>query len=77
MIPLYGFLQGDTIGLLVLVEESETLTSIRDRLKESGSLRVAIKDGGDVVVNSQKFPLTLSVRSAGLAPLDRFDVRWE
>jgi len=76
VIPLYGFLEGDTIGLLILADEKETLQSIRDRLKASAAVRVAPRAEGYVLVKEKKIPLTARAIEAGLEPLDRFDVVW-
>jgi hypothetical protein len=43
-IPLYGFLQGDTVGLLILAEKDDTLQSLAQKLQEGASLRVAKKN---------------------------------
>lgn len=76
MIPLYGFLQGDTIGLLVLAQATDSVQALRERLKESAAIRVKPKDGGQVIVKNRIMPLAASVEASGLEPLDRFDVVW-
>lgn len=76
MIPLYGFLEGDTMGLLVLVGEDELVASIGDRLQQSASVRVKPKPGFAVRHRGRELPLDISVRAAGIAPLDRVDVRF-
>jgi hypothetical protein len=32
-VPLYGFLQGDTVGLLILAEEAETLQALARKFR--------------------------------------------
>jgi Toluene-4-monooxygenase system protein B (TmoB) len=73
-IPLYGFLQGDTVGLLILVEEAETLQALARKLQDAASLRVEGRDHVQVVYNDKTMDLTLTVAQAGLEALDRFDV---
>jgi hypothetical protein len=73
-IPLYGFLQGDTVGLLVLAEESETLQALAQKLQDAASLRVAARDHFQVVFNDKTLDPTTTVAQAGLQALDRFDV---
>lgn len=73
-IPLYGFLQGDTIGLLILAEESETLQALARKLQAAASLRVEGVDDVRVVYNDKTMDPTLTVAQAGLQALDRFDV---
>ncbi len=76
MIPLYGFLEGDVIGLLILADEKETIQSLRERLKTSAAVRVAPRSDGELMVNNQSIPLSMRVEETDLRPLDRFDVVW-
>ena len=73
-IPLYGFLAGDTLGLVVLAEESETLLELARKLQDAASLRVAGRDRVQVVYNGKTMDPTMTVAQAGLQALDRFDV---
>jgi hypothetical protein len=75
VIPLYGFLEGDTIGLIVLADENDTMSSLARKLGSAASVRVA--NGGErvVEVHGRVVAGTITVRQVGLAALDRFDVR--
>jgi Toluene-4-monooxygenase system protein B (TmoB) len=73
-IPLYGFLQGDTVGLLILAEEADTLQALARKLQDAASLRVAARDRVQVVYNDKNMDPTMTVAQAGLQALDRFDV---
>lgn len=73
-IPLYGFLEGDTVGLLILAEETETLHALARKLQDAASLRVAARNHVQVVFNNKTMDPTISVAQAGLQALDRFDV---
>ena len=66
-IPLYGFLQGDTLGLLILAEEGDTVEALARKLQDAASLRVAGR-------NKKTIDPAITVAQAGLQPLDRFDV---
>lgn len=77
MIPLYGFLEGDCIGLLILAEEEEDVESVREKLKRSASIRVPLKEGGNLYKQDQSIPLNKKVKDTNLKALDRIDVRWE
>jgi len=44
VIPLYGFLEGDSLGLLVLASEDETVESLGRKLERSAALRVYSTD---------------------------------
>ena len=73
-VPLYGFLQGDTVGLLILGEEEETLQSLAQKLQDGASLRVAPNDHVRVVYNDEVMDSTITIAQAGFQALDRFDV---
>jgi hypothetical protein len=73
-IPLYGFMEGDTLGLLMLAEEDETILALARALQQAASIRVAGIADIDVVHDGKTIDLELTVAKAGLQALDRFDV---
>jgi hypothetical protein len=73
-IPLYGFLQGDTVGLLILADEGDTLQSLARKLQDAASLRVAYRDGVQVIYNNKAMDPAITITQAGFQALDRFDV---
>lgn len=73
-IPLYGFLEGDTLGLVVLAEGGETIRELAQRLQDAASIRVAPNNGFEFIYNGKAIDLDLTVAQAGLEELDRFDV---
>jgi len=75
-IPLYGFLEGDTLGLLVLAEEGETILALARKLQDAAGIRVAPHDKIGFVYNGKGIDPGLTVAQAGLQELDRFDVIW-
>ena len=75
MIPLYGFLQGDTIGLLVLADPEERVSALGERLASAARLRAAIDGPVAIVFRGQELDPAQTVAQAGFAPLQRFDVR--
>lgn len=75
-IPLYGFLEGDTLGLLVLAEEGETVLELARKLQDAASIRVARFDEIGLVYNGKAVDPRLTVAQAGFEALDRFDVVW-
>jgi hypothetical protein len=74
LLPLYGFLQGDTIGLLILVEEHDTVLTLARKLQQAASVRVAAKAQVEVWYREHRVDLQLTVVQAGFEPLERFDV---
>ena len=78
-IPLHGFLQGDTIGLIIFADEDETVLSLARKLQRAASVRVRQEPHARVglVHRGRVLDPTLTVAAAGLTPLDRFDVVFE
>ena len=75
MIPLYGFLEGDTIGLLVLAESDDSLAEVARKLQSAARLRAAIDGPITVLCGGQPIDPKTTVADAGLQPLWRVDVR--
>lgn len=75
-IPLYGFLEGDTLGLLVLAEEGETVLELARKLQDAANIRIARSEKTDFVYHGKAIDPGLTVARAGLQALDRFDVIW-
>lgn len=73
-IPLYGFVEGDTLGLLMLAEEGETVLALARKLQDAASIRVARSEKIEIVYNGKAIDPRLTVLQAGFQALDRFDV---
>ncbi|WP_263355187.1 toluene-4-monooxygenase system B family protein [Acidicapsa acidisoli] len=73
-VPLYGFLQGDVLGLVILADEEETVQSLAQKLQDACSLRVACKDHVRLIYNNKEMNPALTVAQAGFQALDRIDV---
>jgi hypothetical protein len=74
MIPLYGFLAGDTIGLLILAEEGDTVAALVHKLQISAQLRVKPKAKAVLLHNGRTLDPQTTVAQAQMQALDRFDV---
>jgi hypothetical protein len=74
MIPLYGFVQGDTLGLLVLADKDETLRVVASRLQAASSLRVAPCAHVRVLHEGREAELDATLETLGVRPLDRIDL---
>jgi hypothetical protein len=74
MIPLYGFLQGDTLGLLLLVEPEATVRALAEQLAAAAQVRVAPGGELSVVFGGRVLDPRISLARAGMKPLDRFEV---
>jgi hypothetical protein len=74
MIPLYGFLQGDSIGVLVLAEESDTAADLAEKLQSAARIRVRHEAKVRVVYQGVIIGSQMTVAQAQMGALDRFDV---
>lgn len=75
-VPLFGFLQGDTLGLLILAQPEDTMQALVGKLFQAARTRARPQPGlaYEVLYQGSRVPIGATVSSAGLAPLDRFDV---
>jgi hypothetical protein len=74
LVPLYGFLKGDTIGLVVLVKDSDPVSAIASTLQQAAAVRVPPQPRARVYAGGRELDPALTVAAAGLTALDRVDV---
>jgi hypothetical protein len=74
LLPLYGFLQGDTLGLLILAEGEDTVDDLARKLQQAANVRVACQAHVEVWYKNQRLAPGLTIAQAGFEPLERFDV---
>ncbi len=75
MIPVYGFVEGDTLGLVVILHESESIADATAKLQQAADVRVTPGDGAVLVHRGRVLQPKLTVSAAGIEALDRVDVR--
>jgi hypothetical protein len=76
LIPLYGFLEGDTLGLVILARGQQRIGDLANVVLRSAAVRVAPREGARVFFAGQALDDDQTVARAGLTPLDRIDVRF-
>ena len=74
MIPLYGFVAGDALGVLVLIDEDEAIGELANRLQQAAQVRVAPRPNVRVHAHGRLLERTATVKQAGLVALDRVDL---
>jgi hypothetical protein len=74
LVPLHGFLQGDTVGLLLLVHDTDTLAHVARTLIDAAAVRVASPERVRLYHAGIELALTETVQSAGLVALERVDL---
>jgi hypothetical protein len=75
MLPLYGFMEGDTLGVLVLADETDSVESLAGKLRDASSLRVNPIGDGEVIYRGAVLDPSATLAEAGVKPLQRFDLR--
>ena len=75
LVPLYGFVEGDTIGLIVLAHDDDPIARVVARLQHSARWRVAKFENARAYHAGRELDPTATVAEAGLTPLERIDVR--
>lgn len=73
-IPLYVFVRGDTLGLVVLAPEAETVDDLAQRLSRAAAPRVALDGRLRVLHRGKLLNGQMSLQEAGVAALDRVDL---
>jgi hypothetical protein len=74
LVPVYGFLRGDTIGLLVLVHDDEPVSAIAQKLQQAAAVRVPALAAASVVHAGRTLDPTVPIGRSGIEALDRVDV---
>jgi hypothetical protein len=76
-IPLYAFVRGDTLGLVVLASERESVDELASRLSRAAAPRVTLSGSLRVMHRGKLLKGELTLTEAGVSPLDRVDLLTE
>jgi len=74
LVPLYGFVAGDTLGVLVLVHDVDTIAEVARVAQAAAAVRVEPRAHARVLARGVGLDPRLTFAEAGLVPLDRIDV---
>jgi hypothetical protein len=74
LVPLYGFVHGDTLGVLVLVQDTDSIADLGRRLQQAATVRVTTIVDAIVMARGKPLDPKVSVTAAGLSALDRVDL---
>jgi len=74
LIPLYGFAQGDSLGLLVLVQDTDTIATLAATLAQAASVRVRPARHSRVCHAGKILDPEATVGASGLTALARVDL---
>lgn len=74
MIPVYAFVEGDTLGLLVLADQSGTVAQLAEDMQQAARVRVPKRGRVKVLFRDRVLDPAQTLRSAGIEMLDRVDL---
>jgi hypothetical protein len=74
LVPLYGFVRGDSLGVLVLCKDTDSVRELAENLGQATSVRVAPRGTAHVYRAGRLLDPSLTVAEAGLSALDRVDL---
>lgn len=72
-LPLYCFVRGDTLGILVLATERDRVSTLVDRITRAAAPRVACSGRLRLSHRGRLLSEELTLAAAGVAALDRID----
>ena len=73
-VPLYVFVRGDTLGLVVLAREDEDVNALAVRLSRAAAPRVRLSGRLTVMHRGRRLRGELTLKEAGVRALDRVDL---
>jgi hypothetical protein len=74
LIPLYAFVAGDVLGLLVIVSVDETIAQLAERLAQLARLRVRAFAPRALLHEGRRLEERRTIAASGLRALDRVDL---
>jgi hypothetical protein len=77
VMPVYGFVQGDSMGIVVLAHSDGTAADLAEKLMQATSVRVARREKYRVMAGERILDLGATLRMQGIQALDRVDLVWE
>jgi hypothetical protein len=74
LLPLYGFVRGDTLGLLVLAQTEDTVLTLAASMQQAACMRVPPSKRCSVYYQGVLLPPHQTLAQAGLRALARVDL---
>ena len=76
LMPVYGFVQGDTMGIVVLAHADGTTAELAEKLMQATAVRVPRRDNYKVMLGERVLDPAATLRMQGVQLLDRVDLVW-
>lgn len=77
VLPLYGFVEGDTMGIVVLGRLAGTVAELGDNLLRAVGVRIAHRGTYRIIAGGRRLDADATLGTQGMAPLDRVDLIWD
>lgn len=77
VVPLYGFVQGDTMGVVVLGRLDGTVAELGANLLRAVGVRVERQGPYQLRAGARRLDPEAALRTQAMEPLDRIDLVWE
>jgi hypothetical protein len=77
VLPLYAFVQGDTMGVVVLGRLEETVRDLGENLIRATAVRVRRRGVFRIMHGDRVMDPAAPLRTLGMQPLDRVDLLWD
>jgi hypothetical protein len=77
VLPFYGFVQGDTMGVVVLGRLDGTVAELGSNLLRAVALRSNRQGAYQLQVGGRRLDPDATLRSEAMKPLDRIDLVWD
>jgi toluene-4-monooxygenase system protein B len=74
LVPVHGFVRGDTVGLLVLVHDTDTIARLGRVLIDAAMVRVAPTASCRIYRGDVELPPQQTLAALGVRPLERIDL---
>jgi hypothetical protein len=74
LVPVHGFVRGDTVGLLVLVHDTDTIAQLARTLMDAATVRLPPAPSARVYHGQLELRPEQTVADAGLTALERVDL---
>jgi hypothetical protein len=74
LVPVYGFTQGDSMGVVVLAQDTDTVEHLGVLLAQACEMRVGMSHAA-IWVNGKQVDPTITLAEAGIDALCRVDLR--
>lgn len=74
LLPVLGVVQGDTTGLLILANDTDTVAHFAAALQRAAAVRIAPRSTVAIFKGSQRLSNSVTLAQAGVQVLERLDL---